>query len=402
MKETFRRYLKISINIFLAILTLLFFIFVVPRIIWFFMPFLIGWIIALIAAKPVRFLGEKLKIRRKAASAFIIVLAIALVILVGYGIIAILMEQLLGFVGSIPKLWEGMEEDLNTIGDNLAILLANQPIEIQTRLTDLTDNISGYISDGVSQIGTPTISALGNFAKNIPSAIIGIIMCVLSAYFFVAEKDYVYHFCKKHTSKQLQYRWNIMFSSLKNAVGGYFKAQFKIEIWIYLLILIGLFILEIPYAPLIALGMALLDFLPFFGTGIVLFPWAVIRFLSADYKMAIGLILIWAVSQLVRQFIQPKIVGDSIGMKPIPTLFLLYIGYKVAGMLGMILAVPIGIILVKMDEAGVFDTPKNSVKLLFKSINRFRTLNQEDLKLLLDDNGDKDADDHAQKAEGKK
>lgn len=193
-----------------------------------------------------------------------------------------------------------------------------------------------------------------------------------------------------------------MFSSLKNAVGGYFKAQFKIEIWIYLLILIGLFILEIPYAPLIALGMALLDFLPFFGTGIVLFPWAVIRFLSADYKMAIGLILIWAVSQLVRQFIQPKIVGDSIGMKPIPTLFLLYIGYKVAGMLGMILAVPIGIILVKMDEAGVFDTPKNSVKLLFKSINRFRTLNQEDLKLLLDDNGDKDADDHAQKAEGKK
>ena len=402
MKETFRRYLKISINIFLAILTLLFFIFVVPRIIWFFMPFFIGWIIALIAAKPVRFLGEKLKIRRKAASAFIIVLAIALVILVGYGIIAILMEQLLGFVGSIPKLWEGMEEDLNTIGDNLAILLANQPIEIQTRLTDLTDNISGYISDGVSQIGTPTISALGNFVKNIPSAIIGIIMCVLSAYFFVAEKDYVYHFCKKHTSKQLQYRWNIMFSSLKNAVGGYFKAQFKIEIWIYLLILIGLFILEIPYAPLIALGMALLDFLPFFGTGIVLFPWAVIRFLSADYKMAIGLILIWAVSQLVRQFIQPKIVGDSIGMKPIPTLFLLYIGYKVAGMLGMILAVPIGIILVKMDEAGVFDTPKNSVKLLFKSINRFRTLNQEDLKLLLDDNGDKDADDHAQKAEGKK
>jgi len=397
MKETFRRYLKISINIFLAILTLLFFIFVVPKIIWFFMPFFIGWIIALIAAKPVRFLGEKLKIRRKAASAFIIVLAIALVILIGYGMIAILVDQLLGFVGSIPEFWAGMEKDFTTIGDNIAILLAKQPIEIQTKLTDVVDNIGVYISEFVSEIGTPTISAVGNFAKNIPSVIIGIIMCVLSAYFFVAEKDYVYRFCKKHTSKQLQYRWNIMFGSLKSAVGGYFKAQFKIEIWIYLLILIGLLILEVPYAPLIALGMALLDFLPFFGTGIVLLPWTVIKFLSADYKMAIGLVLIWAISQLVRQFIQPKIVGDSIGMQPIPTLFLLYVGYKVAGMLGMILAVPIGIILIKMDEAGVFDTPKNSLKLLFRSINRFRALDQEDLKLIQDDEIDSDK----KKEEGK-
>ena len=397
MKETFRRYLKISINIFLAILTLLFFIFVVPKIIWFFMPFFIGWIVALIAAKPVRFLGEKLKIRRKAASAVIIVMAIALVMLIGYGIIAILVNQLLGFVGSIPLLWEGIEKDFTTIGDNISVLLAKQPIEIQTKLTEVIDNIGVYITESVSKIGTPTISAVGNFAKNIPSVIIGIIMCVLSAYFFVAEKDYVYQFCKKHTSKQLQYRWNIMFGSLKSAVGGYFKAQFKIEIWIYLLILIGLLILEIPYAPLIALGMALLDFLPFFGTGIVLLPWTVIKFLSADYKMAIGLVLIWAISQLVRQFIQPKIVGDSIGMKPIPTLFLLYIGYKVAGMLGMILAVPIGIILVKMDEAGVFDTPKNSLKLLFKSINRFRALDQEDLKLLHED----DTQDDVGKEEGK-
>ena len=397
MKETFRRYLKISINIFLAILTLLFFIFIVPKIIWFFMPFFIGWIVALIAAKPVRFLGEKLKIRRKAASAVIIVLAIALVMLIGYGIIAILVNQLLGFVGSIPQLWEGIEKDFTTIGDNISVLLAKQPIEIQTKLTEVIDNIGVYITESVSKIGTPTISAVGNFAKNIPSVIIGIIMCVLSAYFFVAEKDYVYQFCKKHTSKQLQYRWNIMFGSLKSAVGGYFKAQFKIEIWIYLLILIGLLILEIPYAPLIALGMALLDFLPFFGTGIVLLPWTVIKFLSADYKMTIGLVLIWAISQLVRQFIQPKIVGDSIGMKPIPTLFLLYIGYKVAGMLGMILAGPIGIILVKMDEAGVFDTPKNSVKLLFKSINRFRTLDQEDLKLLHED----ETQDDVRKEEGK-
>lgn len=73
-------------------------------------------------------------------------------------------------------------------------------------------------------------------------------------------------------------------------------------------------------------------------------------------------------------------MGDSIGMEPIPTLFLLFIGYKIAGVGGMLLAVPIGIIVVNMNEAGFFDTPKYSLKLLIKNINSFRRLDEEELR----------------------
>lgn len=82
----------------------------------------------------------------------------------------------------------------------------------------------------------------------------------------------------------------------------------------------------------------------------------------------------------MRQVIQPKIVGDSIGVPPIPTLFLLYIGYRVGGVIGMILAVPIGIILQNMNEEGLFDTTKNSVRILIAGMNNFRKLEDEDLK----------------------
>ena len=84
--------------------------------------------------------------------------------------------------------------------------------------------------------------------------------------------------------------------------------------------------------------------------------------------------------QLARQLIQPKIVGDSVGLAPIPTLFLLFAGYKSAGVVGMIIAVPIGIIVLNMYEEGVFDTFLNSLKILYASVSNFRHLTEEDME----------------------
>ena len=143
-------------------------------------------------------------------------------------------------------------------------------------------------------------------------------------------------------------------------------------------------LLRVNYFALIALVIAFLDFLPFLGTGTVLVPWAVIKVLTGDYKMALWLLIIWGVGQFARQLIQPKIMGDSIGMEPIPTLFLLFIGYRLGGVGGMLVAVPIGIIVVNMNEAGFFDTPKYSLKILIANINRYRRLDEEDMRILED------------------
>ena len=107
-------------------------------------------------------------------------------------------------------------------------------------------------------------------------------------------------------------------------------------------------------------------------------PWAVIKILSADYKMAIGLLILWGIGQLGRQLIQPKIVGDSVGMEPLPTLFLLYIGYKTGGVLGMVLAVPISLIVYALYTEGAFITTTRSIRILAEGINRFRKLEPEE------------------------
>ena len=156
-------------------------------------------------------------------------------------------------------------------------------------------------------------------------------------------------------------------------------AQFRIEIVIYFVLFIGLLILQVEYSFLIAFLIAVLDFFPVFGAGAVLWPWALMEVLAGNYRMALGLMIIWGVAQLLRQIIQPKFVGDSIGVPAIPTLFLLFIGYRIGSVAGMILAVPVGIVIQKMFEAGLFDTTINSVRILLYGFNHFRKLEQEEI-----------------------
>ena len=375
-----RTYLKVFLNLGISLCILLVCVFLLPRIIIWFMPFVTGWIIALIASPLVHFFEKRLKIRRKAGTAFVIISVIALVILAGYLIGAQLVEQIAEFIGDVPKLWEAAQEDFAQIGEKLSVALKYLPSELQLTINSITGNVQEYFGGIMESISEPTITALGNFVGSLPNIVISVIMSLLFAYFYVADKGYLSGLLEKAIPDSVLVRLQMIKRGLTKAVGGYFKAQLKIEVWMYLLLGIGFSILQVKYAFLIAIGVAILDFLPFFGTGTVLIPWAIIKFLSADYKMVIGLLIIWGVGQLARQLIQPKIVGDSVGLAPIPTIILLFVGYRVAGVIGMIIAVPIGIIILNLYEEGVFDTTINSLKILYAGISNFRHLTKEDME----------------------
>ena len=374
-----KRYSKAVVNLAIAFVLFLLIVWLLPKALVFFSPFVAGWIIALIAGPMVRFFEEKVKIKRKVGSAFVIIVVIALVVLLIYGLGAQLVNQVVGLIGALPDMWAGMESDFSNIGRSLSVILERLPEDMQMKLNDFTTTIGGYLGDFFGKIGTPTIAAAGNFAKQLPAIFIGLIMALLSSYFFVAEREQINEWFRKHAPASIQEQYRIIRSSLVKSVGGYFKAQLKIEVWMYVLLLIGLGVLRVDYYALIALVIAFMDFLPFLGTGTVLIPWAVIRILTADYKVAIGLLIIWGGGQLARQLIQPKIVGDSMGVAPLPTLFLLYIGYKVGSVVGMIIAVPLGILVYSMYQEGAFETTKNSVMILVAGINKFRRLGKEDL-----------------------
>lgn len=379
---TSRENLKLIVNILVSLAVLLLCIFLVPRLVLFFMPFVIGWLISCIANPLVAFLERKLKIRRKAGTVVVIVCAIAAVIGIGYGLGVVFWRQVSGFIEEVPSMWEAVKHDF----DNLGVLI-NQYIGVRApkfadALNSLGNTIGEMITDLPKSLNFSTFEGMGSMVGNIASVIISIIMCMLSAYFFIADREWLTAFVGRVLPENITHKYDVFSSSLKQAVGGYFKAQFRIEIWMYVLLLVGLTVLKVRYSMLIALLMAFLDFLPFFGTGIVLVPWAVVTVIGGNYLRAIGFLVIWGAGQLFRQLIQPKIMGESIGMEPIPTLFLLFIGYRIAGVGGMLIAVPLGIIIVNMNEAGFFDTPKYSIRMLVRNINDFRKLDEEAVREL--------------------
>lgn len=367
-----RPYWKVLVSLVFSLTATVLFIYVGIKAIFYFMPFVIGWILSVIAGPLVTFLEKKLKIMKRLGSAITIILVLALCIGLIYLIISQIWEEISVLIRNFPSMYHDLERGLSQIGTQGNTLFERFPEQIQNSWATLMNNLDDTASSLIGRIGEPTIEVAGNVAKRIPSVLIGTIVAFVSAYFFIADKENLGEWVKKVVPKSITSRLLLVGENLKYAMGGYFKAQFKIMGVVFAILLVGFTLMQIRFSILLAIAIAFLDFLPFFGTGTALFPWAIYKFLVGDYKMVAALVILYGVTQLVRQLIQPKLVGDSMGLNPLYTLFLLYLGYRVGSVLGMIFAVPIGLILLNLYQAGAFDYILNDVKILAEGILSLR------------------------------
>lgn len=366
--ENNRPYWQVAIRLLFSLLATAAFVVIGWNLLRFLMPFVIGWIIAAIAAPLVNWLEKRLKIVKKLGSALIVILVLAAIILVIYFGISRLVAEISDLIRNFPEMYAQLETGLRQIGDTLSGIFDRLPSGIQSGWNAVVKNLDQYMGNLVSNISEPTVTAAGNIAKQVPSYLISFLVSVLSAYFFIVQREEVLYWLKKVSPKSVQKRMILVIDNLRYAVGGYFKAQFKIMAIVFVILLVGLGILNTGYFVLVAFLIAFLDFLPFFGTGTAMIPWAVYKFFMGDYKMTVALIVIYVITQAVHQLLQPKLVGDSVGLNPLVTLVLLYIGYRMGGILWMILAVPIGMVLINMCQAGAFDYIFDDVKILVGGI----------------------------------
>ena len=366
--ENRRPYWQVALRLLFSLLATVAFVVIGWNLIRFFMPFVIGWIIAAIASPLVNWLEKRLKIVKKLGSALIVILVLAAIVLVLYFGISRLAAEISDLIRNFPDMYAQLEIGLRQIGDTLSGIFERLPSGIQNGWNTVVRNLDQYMGNLVSNMSEPTVMAAGNIAKSVPYYLISFIVAVLSAYFFIVEREKVLAWMKRVSPESVQKRMTLVIDNLRYAVGGYFKAQFKIMGIVFLILLVGLGILDTGYFVLVAFLIAFLDFLPFFGTGTAMIPWAVYEFFMGDYKMTVALIVIYVITQAVHQLLQPKLVGDSVGLNPLVTLFLLYIGYRMGGILWMILAVPIGMVLINMCQAGAFDYIFDDVKILVDGI----------------------------------
>ena len=367
-----RPYWHVVVSLISSILATAAFVYLGIRAIVFLMPFVIGWIISAIAAPLVNWLEKRFNIVKKLGSALIVILVIGLIVTGIYFAVSRIVIEIGDLIKNIPEMYAQLESGLRQIGGTLSGLFEKLPEGIQNGWNSFMANLDESMTDVIAKISDPAVAAAGNFAKRLPFYLISVIVAILSAYFFTIQREEVLKWMKKIAPESVEKRMTLVMDNLRYALGGYFKAQFKIMGVVFLILLVGLAVLGVRYFVLVAFLISFLDFLPFFGTGTAMIPWGVYKFLMGDYKTAIILIVLYATTQIVRQLLQPKLVGDSVGMNPLVTLLLLYVGYRLGSVLGMILAVPIGMVLINMLQAGAFDYILDDVWILVNGILKLR------------------------------
>ncbi len=367
-----RPYWKVAVSLAFSLVGTVLCLYFGYKLLGFFMPFVIGWVIASIASPVVNWLEKRMKLIKKWGSALIIIGVLGVLGLLIYLLVSTISREIISLIQNMPDMYQDLEAGMETIGENLKGIFHLLPAGVQEGWHTMMNNLEQTMGDMIGRLSEPTVSAAGRFAKGIPSALIATIVTFISAYFFIAQREDVIRLAKKIAPNALVTRMTMVTDNLKYAVGGYFRAQLKIMVVVYMLLLAGFLLLGIHFAFLLAFLIAFLDFLPFFGTGTALIPWAVYKFMMGNYKLVIGLLILYGVTQLVRQLIQPKLVGDSMGLNPLVTLVLLYAGYKAGGVFAMIFAVPAGLIVINLHKAGAFDYILDDAKILAEGILSLR------------------------------
>lgn len=367
-----RPYWKVLVSLVFSLIFTGLFLWLGMKFIIYFMPFVIGWFIAFIVSPVVNWLEEHLKIVKKFGSAITIIVVLAAVIGIFYLAGRKLIDELQILLVNLPQMYGDFERGIANITDTLSGVIALLPEDLRTGGSAFASDVHNTVGNLVDKISEPTVLAAERIVRKIPSILIGTIVCILSAYFIVADRENLIAMSKKIAPDPIVKRMSLAIYNLKYSVGGYFKAQFQIMMVIWGILIIGFMILGIDFNFILSLVIAFLDFLPFFGTGTAFVPWIIYEILTADYKMAIGLLVLYPITQIVHRTIEPKLLGDSVGLNPLLTLALIYVGYKVGSVLGMIFAVPIGIIIINMYKAGAFDYILDDAKILVEGILSLR------------------------------
>ncbi len=210
----------------------------------------------------------------------------------------------------------------------------------------LCAGVDHLASEAVTRATEGITSALPAVAKTaaewVPAALIFITVTLLACYYFSADDGALGEILKKAiarvTPPSLQDKVYPLGRRLSRLGRQYLRAYLFLGFLTFLQAFIGLAVLKIPYAFLLALAIAIVDVLPLLGTGVILIPWALIALLTGNVPLAIGLGILYGITTAVRQILEPKLIGDGLGLHPLLSLVTMYAGLRLFGVWGMILA----------------------------------------------------------------
>ncbi len=333
---------------------------------WITFPFLAAFAVAMMLQRPVNFITRKTPLKRGLSS----VIMVLLILLAFLGpislIIAKIISEFMGFFDYVKNILDNLPQFLEQFEISLANAVTFLPDGIEKKIMDtyasVAASVSGAEGQNLASSGLPSIDfsilktplmGVWNTAKQIPSALVSILIAIIACCFMTADFPRISGFIKRQISPEkieaVRDSRNTVSSSLKKIL----KAYLLIMLITFSEMFIGLNILKIigvynsSYIFVIAFATCVVDIVPVLGTGTVVLPWAVYSFIVGDIGMGIGLLIIYGVITVIRQIIEPKLVAMQLGLPPFVTIIAMFFGLKLFGFVGLFL-LPLAITMLKV------------------------------------------------------
>jgi len=296
------------------------------------LPFVIGFIITAMIQPIVMKISKRYKIKNDVLSvAMVILIYVTLALLtcfLGYKIYI----QLVAFAKNLPNYILSMTDLASKTNDKFLRIFDDMPDDFKDKISTFPDIILKSLTDKFRNMMSAIV---GGIAKGMPAAVVTIIITLVASVFIAKDYNTFLEFTKSILDENhiifLGNMKEMLYKNVIKILRGYLTLMFItfIELSVCLLFL------RVDYAIAVAALISLVDILPVLGTGSVMIPWAIIKILSGDINFAVSLIVIYVIITIVRNILEPKIIGKQMGLHPLVTLIAMFLGLKIFGIIGM-------------------------------------------------------------------
>ena len=318
------------------------------------MPFIVAFLLAALIQLPVRKWGGLSLKRKKVFAVFlcggVYTLFFVTVTVAGFK----LLEGAGSIIASAPVIYserivpalEKMINHLETVASPLDECMSQR---IETDFQTISQTMGKYISE----FSVKALEWISSEAVAFPGFVVKVVITVVATFFMAADFDRVIAFLKKLIPKEKQELVRNGSIYVKNILFLFLKSYSILFLLTFAELCVGFFILGIPHVFLLAFAIAAFDILPALGTGGILVPWALILFVTGDTALAIEMIVLETVITVIRNVVEPKIVGRHIGLHPLAALVTMYVGLKTFGIIGMFLFPVTAVIITNFEKNGI-------------------------------------------------
>lgn len=300
------------------------------------LPFILAFVIVGAFRRPTKWLAKRTRLSEPIAGMLLLIVFyivfFALILYAGswlFDSIRTLISKLPGFYSSqlLPA--------INVISDILEKAIVQIDPVFVSAVEYMFQQLTMSLERAITAVSTWFMQTVSNIILGTPALFIRLLLTVISSFFLAGDYERVTGFFYQ----KLPERYQSILDRAKQKITGslwiYLRSYTMLFCLTFIELMLGFWILKIPYAPILAAGIAVFDLMPILGTGGILLPWVVILVCLGEYPLAIGIGILYLVITAIRNTLEPRLVGKQIGLHPLATLISLFVGSQLFGLVGL-------------------------------------------------------------------